>query len=122
MLDALTESTNAMSEKFSITQTGIQFSGELTLDEWEALGVKLGRVGRCVGFLIGDWLTYGEGKGERYYTPRGEDRKDIPTIYSRAMEITGLEYGTLANYAMTAKKLKFSLRSENLSFSPESVR
>jgi hypothetical protein len=105
-----------MSDKFTIQQTGIQFNEDLTLQEWEHLGGKLGQLGRCVGFLIGDWLTYGEGKGERYYTPRGEDRDDIPNIYSRAMEITGLDYNTLSAYASTSKRVKFCLRKQNLSF------
>lgn len=117
MLDALTESTNAMSEKYNITQIGIQFVGDLTLAEWEEMGVKLGRVGRCVGFLIGDWLAYGEGKGERYYKPRGVEQTHIPTIYSRAMEITRLEYNTLRDYAKTAKAVKLCVRTHNLAFS-----
>ena len=53
--------------KFSITPTGIQFSEELSFDEWDSLGQKLAPLGRSIGFIIGDWINYGEGRyGEKY--------------------------------------------------------
>lgn len=89
---------------YTLTPVGIQFRGELTREEWCALGNKLGNAGRSLGFLIGDWLNYGSGKGEWGDT------------YTEAMRITGLEYMTLAQYARVSKKVQFCVRTQNLSF------
>jgi len=48
------------------------------------------------------WLNYGE---QAY----GE-------MYEEAIEATGLKYGTLRNDKYVAKRVEFSLRSENLSW------
>ena len=54
---------------------------ELSFEEWEALGEKLGRIGKSIGFMIGDWINYAEEKwGEKY---------------NEAIACTGLEYQTL---------------------------
>ncbi|MEI6818076.1 MAG: LmbU family transcriptional regulator [Verrucomicrobiota bacterium] len=88
--------------KFAITPTGIEFSEELSFDEWDALGQKLAPVGKSIGFIIGDWINYGENHwGERY--------KD-------ALERTGLAYQTLAQYSYVARKVQFSCRQEKLGF------
>jgi hypothetical protein len=86
--------------KFSITPTGIQFNEELTFDEWDALGQKLGEVGRSIGFIIGDWINY----GEKIY---GEK-------YNEALERTGLAYATLAQFAYVARRIRTCERSQNL--------
>jgi len=88
--------------KFAITPTGIEFNEELSFDEWDALGQKLAPVGKSIGFIIGDWINYGENHwGERY--------KD-------ALERTGLAYQTLAQYSYVAWKVQFSCRQEKLGF------
>lgn len=86
--------------KFSITSTGIQFNHELSFEEWDALGQKLGEVGKSIGFIIGDWINYGESRyGEKY---------------EKALARTGMAYNTLANFAYVARKVQSSLRNENL--------
>ena len=86
--------------KFSITPTGIQFNEDLSFDEWDALGQKLAPVGKSIGFIIGDWINYGEGRyGEKYDDALGR---------------TGLAYQTLMNYSYVARKVEISLRKENL--------
>jgi hypothetical protein len=86
--------------KFTMTQKGIQFHGDLSIDEWESIGEKLGDAERSIGFLIGDWINYAEEKwGEKY---------------NDAIACTGLAYQTLANYAYIARKVEFSSREENL--------
>jgi len=92
------------SPAFRLSPVGIEFLGELDQQDWIELGTKLGNVGRSVGFLIGDWLNYGDGKG------------DWGNAYENAMSITGLDYGTLKNYASVAKKVQLSLRNDNLSW------
>ena len=88
--------------KFSITPTGIQFNEELTFDEWEALGQKITPIGKSIGFIIGDWINYGE--------KRWGDK------YEEAIDRTGLEYGTLRNYAHVARKVDLSLRNDKLGY------
>jgi hypothetical protein len=101
---------------YQITSVGIEFTGDMSFQEWKDLGTKLGDAGRCLGFLIGDWLNYGEGKGPRFYGAQKDENGEKPNIYTPAMRITGLDYGTLKNYASVAKNVKLSLRNYNLSW------
>ncbi len=86
--------------KFTITPTGINFHEELNFEEWDALGQKLAPIGKSIGFIIGDWINYGE-------TAYGDK-------YKEALASTGIAYQTLANYSYVARKVEFSLRKENL--------
>ena len=88
--------------KFSITPTGIQFNEELSFEEWDALGQKLSPVGKSIGFIIGDWINYGE--------------KHWGDKYEEALERTGLAYQTLRNYAYVARKVELSCRHDKLGF------
>ena len=89
--------------KFSISSTGIQFNDELSFDEWDTLGQQLGEVGKSIGFIIGDWINYGEGRyGEKY---------------DESLARTGLAYTTLAHYSYVARKIQFCLRKQNLDYS-----
>lgn len=93
--------------KFSITPTGIEFHQELSFDEWDALGTKLGPLGRSIGFIIGDWINFGDGRyGEKY---------------EEALARTGIPYQTLANYSYVARRVEFSCRQENLGFEHHAV-
>jgi hypothetical protein len=88
--------------KFTMTPRGIQFHGDISFEEWQKLGEKLGDAERSIGFMIGDWINYAEEKwGEKY---------------NEAIASTGLEYQTLANYAYVARRVQFSARAENLPF------
>jgi hypothetical protein len=89
---------------FRITPLGIQFHGDISRDEWEQLGRKLGNAGRSIGFLIGDWLNYGNGKG------------DWGNTYTEAMRITGLDHVTLAMYARVSRCIQIDTRVSNLAF------
>lgn len=88
--------------KFAITLTGIEFHEELSFEEWEALGQKLAPVGKSIGFIIGDWINYGENRwGDKY-----ED----------AIKRTGMAYQTLRLYAHVAKRVDLLIRINNLDF------
>ncbi len=89
--------------KFTITPTGIEFHEDLDFDEWNALGQKLAPIGKSIGFIIGDWINYGD---KRY----GEK-------YDEALAKTGLAYQTLTNFAHVARKVGIYLRKENLDWS-----
>jgi len=88
--------------KFTLTPCGIDFHGDLTFEEWEQIGEKLGDAERSMGLMIGDWINYAENKwGEKY---------------NEAIACTGLEYRTLRNYAYVARKVQLSYRYDNLTF------
>ena len=88
--------------KFSITTTGIEFHEELSFDEWNGLGQKLAPLGKSIGFIIGDWINYGNGRyGEKY---------------DEALKRTGMTYETLMNFSYVARKVEISLRNEILDF------
>ena len=88
--------------KFSITPTGIQFNEELSFDEWDALGQKLAPIGKSIGFIIGDWINY----GEQHWGDK----------YEEALKRTGLAYTTLAHYAYVARRVQFCFRKQNLDY------
>ena len=100
-MHTLTEPQNGDS-KFTMTPCGIEFHGDLSFEEWEQLGQKLGDAERSIGFMIGDWINYAETKwGEKY---------------NEAIAATGLEYQTLRAYAYVAKKIDLLNRFNNLTF------
>ena len=88
--------------KFAITSSGIQFNEELSFEEWDNLGQKLAPVGKSIGFIIGDWINYGE--------KRWGDR------YDEALERTGMAYQTLRQYAYVARQVHLSCRQDKLGF------
>ncbi len=76
---------------------------DLDLAEWTATGRRLGAIGRCGQWGLGDWIRYGNAKfGERY---------------SRAARITGYDVQTLMNMVYVASRFTTSRRRENLSWS-----
>lgn len=78
-------------------------SHELAAHEWAAAGRRIGAVGRCIQWLLGDWIAYGNTKfGERY---------------ARASKITGYDAQTLMNMVYVASRFSGSRRRENLSWS-----
>lgn len=88
--------------KFTLAKTGLVINGDPNYSEWEDCGKFLKQAEKAVQFWIGDWLNY----GEKHY---GE-------TYTQAIDVTGQEYGTLANEKYVSSHVETSLRSENLSF------
>jgi hypothetical protein len=99
------------STAYRLSPVGIEFLAELDQQGWVELGTKLGNAGRSIGFLLGDWLNYGEAK-----TKRGDYSHGEGGIYHDAIKITGLDYRTLAVFAHTSRRVQFLLRNKNLSF------
>ena len=93
--------------KFAITPTGIQFHHDLSFAEWDDLGQKLAPIGKSIGFILGDWINYGE--------------KQWGDKYEEALERSGLAYQTLMNYSYVARKVEISCRQENLGFEHHAV-
>jgi hypothetical protein len=76
---------------------------ELDYPEWTAAGRRLGALGRCGQWGLGDWIRYGNARfGERY---------------SKAAEITGYDVQTLRNMVYVASRFEMSRRRDNLSWS-----
>lgn len=86
--------------KFTVTPTGIEFFGDLSLAEWDALGRTLILLAKKSGFMLGDWINYGaKVHGEKY---------------KEALEVTGLAPKTLRNYASVARRVHPTLREPSL--------
>ena len=77
---------------------------ELDPREWAAAGRRLGAIGRCSQWWIGDWVRYGAARwGERYV---------------EAARITGYDIASLRNMAWVASRFgDLSLRSDKLTWS-----
>lgn len=90
---------------YELLPCGLVVRGELSFEEWEALGQSLERVNVNLPWWIGDWYNYGKGRyGERF---------------SQALAVgkaTGLDPQTIQTYGWVAAKWEFSTRIENLSF------
>jgi hypothetical protein len=71
--------------------------------EWLATGRRLGAIGRCSQWWIGDWIRYGSARwGEKY---------------AEAARITGYDVASLRNMAWVASQFDLSLRSDKLTWS-----
>ena len=71
--------------------------------EWLATGRRLGAIGRCSQWWIGDWIRYGASRwGEKY---------------AEAARVTGYDVASLRNMAWVASQFELSLRSDKLTWS-----
>lgn len=76
---------------------------DLDQAEWLSTGRRLGTIGRCSQWWIGDWIRYGTSRwGEKY---------------AEAARITGYDVASLRNMAWVASQFDLSLRSDRLSWS-----
>lgn len=75
---------------------------DFPFEQWVALGTYLGEIKKRTSWYLGDWLNF----GAMVY----EDR------YSQAMDVTGLRYETLTNYAWVCRQVDRSRRRDLLSF------
>ncbi len=87
---------------FSLQKTGLVVRGVPSFEEWERFGTLLNCMEGAVQLWIGDWLNYGE--------------KTYGEKYAQAMDMTGLDYGTLANYASVARRIDPSSRDERVRY------
>jgi hypothetical protein len=87
----------------SFTLVAWRPSRDLDFPEWAAVGRRLGAMGRCCQWTIGDWIRYGHAKfGERY---------------APAAHITGYDVQTLMNMVHVASRFEVSRRRKGLSWS-----
>jgi hypothetical protein len=70
---------------------------------WVATGRRLGTIGRCSQWWIGDWVRYGTARwGEKY---------------AEAARVTGYDVASLRNMAWVASRFDLSLRNDKLTWS-----
>lgn len=101
------------SPKVAISPVGLQIQTELTFDEWTELAASIGHASRSIGFIVGDWLVY----GQNLFGPEGvPERRVSSDAYQTAIAATGLDLSTLQNYAYVSRNMPFSLRTERLSW------
>lgn len=87
------------------TTTALELPADMTFDEWQEVGRKLGMVASGCQFWIGDWIRY------------GEDQAGWGEKYSQALEATGLELPTLNNYVHVSKAIPPEERNPDLPWS-----
>lgn len=77
--------------------------GDLGHSDWLAAGRRLGAIGRCSQWWIGDWVRYGTARwGEKY---------------AEAARVTGYDVASLRNMAWVASRFDLSLRNDKLTWS-----
>jgi len=99
--------------KVRISAAGMQIANDLTFDEWCELATSIGHASRSIGFIIGDWLVYGQ---SLFGCDGHPDRRVDAASYQLAIDATGLDLSTLQNYAYVSRNVPFCLRSEKLSW------
>lgn len=76
---------------------------DLNHSDWLATGRRLGAIGRCSQWWIGDWIRYGTARwGEKY---------------AEAARVTGYDVASLRNMAWVASRFELSLRNDKLTWS-----
>lgn len=76
---------------------------DLDHTDWLATGRRLGTIGRCSQWWIGDWVRYGAARwGEKY---------------AEAARVTGYDVASLRNMAWVASRFDLSLRNDKLTWS-----
>jgi hypothetical protein len=84
------------------TTTGVRFDPLLPFETWKELGGRLGLYANATSWWLGDWLAFGQMKYGRRY--------------KEAVAATGLDYQTLRNYAVVARRFEASRRRDDLTF------
>lgn len=93
---------------------GLTFSEEMTFDEWEDVGRKLGHVHRWSSWALGDWINW----GDAIFGDDAAQATEATTIdrYDVAERVTGLAPGTLYNIASVCSRIALKRRRVELPF------
>lgn len=83
------------------SRCGLQFDPRTSFEAWSALGARIAGQAKTASWWLGDWVAF----GERRYGRR----------YRLAVQATGLDYQTLRNYAVVARRFELSRRRDTLS-------
>jgi hypothetical protein len=100
--DASRCASSARRRPIRSTWTSTHFDPLLPFEAWSELGAKFGGYANATCWWLGDWLAFGQMKYGRRY--------------KEAIAGTGLEYQTLRNYAVVARRFDACRRRPDLSF------
>jgi hypothetical protein len=84
------------------TQTSVLFHGLLPFDDWKAVGARMATHASASSWWLGDWLLFG--------------RMKYGCRYKEAIAATGLDYQTLRNYAVVARRFPPARRRADVTF------
>ena len=84
------------------SRVGLRFAPVLPLESWIDIGRRVAAHSSSSLWWLGDWLVYGKYKYGRQY--------------KSGIAATGLDYQTLRNYAVVARRFELSRRRDSLSF------
>lgn len=84
------------------TRTSVHFDPRTPYQLWAHVGAKIAVYANAAPWWLGDWLAFGRMKYGRRYRD--------------AVATTGLDYQTLRNYAVVARRFEHSRRRDDLSF------
>jgi len=101
IVDEPAESALALPGIFS--ETALTLPTGLSYESWEQAGSTLDRINRAWNWWFGDWQNYGE--------------FEYGEMYSQGMDISGLDYSTVANIKSVAKRITPDMRRPGLSWS-----
>jgi hypothetical protein len=102
LVPAVVSSPTPGGGRLVVPTIGLQLPRQLPFETWLGLGLQLSAAATSSAWCLGDWLAY----GQRAYAGR----------YRDAVELTGLDYQTLRNYAWVARAYEPPRRREALSF------
>ena len=121
--DLITTDVAPPASRISFTRTGLEFDKDVSLEEWAAVADRIGEASRSLGFIVGDWLVFGEERfGAQQNLPGIEaDLKprrvnSASTDYQRIITATGLDAATIQCYIYVARNVPHRLRCEKLSW------
>jgi hypothetical protein len=80
----------------------VRFDPLTTVETWKAIGARIAMYSEASSWWLGDWLAFGQMKYGRRY--------------KEGVALTGLDYKTLRNYAMVARRFELSRRRDDVSF------
>lgn len=90
-----------------LTRVAYYPPAKMTLEEWIDAGRVLQAAATSIQWWVGDWLNHGEAAyGEKY---------------AQGIEITGMAYGTLANWASVAKAFPPERRNADVQWSSHAI-
>jgi hypothetical protein len=84
------------------SRTGMRFDPLMPIDGWKAVGARIAFYSEATAWWLGDWLVFGRMKYGRRY--------------KEGIALTGLDYQTLRNYAVVARRYDLPRRRGDLSF------
>lgn len=92
---------------------GIDFDSEMSFEQWEEFGRKIGKGYKFMQFGLGDWLNYGRARF-------GHD-KEVRDRLNTAISDTGIELNVLKRSANIARRISIDDRQLTLTFEAQAV-